>query len=248
MKKISLLFILLYTLSLTVLYGQDTEEAEDSQEYYEMTLEELMNIEVVTASQSAQKASDAPATIHVVTEEQIRERGYFTLEELLEDIPEIEIQRKSVTEYSNYITFRGIAGNEKFLILLDGFRINSMAGTPVAVGANYTLTHAKRVEIILGPASALYGVDAFSGIINIITKTGAEMQGGQVTASYGNFGTTEDAIAIGYATRNFLLTPWEAIIIQMSPSCRSIIQKSMRGILMSILRMEMLDLLLFYRM
>ncbi|UII30474.1 TonB-dependent receptor [Fulvivirga ulvae] len=183
--------------------AQETGNETDEPDYLEMTLEELMNIEVVSASQSKQKATDAPATIHVITEEQIMERGYFNLEELLEDIPEIEIQKKSVAEYSNYISVRGIAGNEKFLILLDGIRINSMAGTPHVVGANYSLANARRVEIILGPASALYGVDAFSGIINIITKTGDEMGYSKLRASYGNFGTTDNALSLGYGNEDF---------------------------------------------
>lgn len=204
MKKFYFLICLFLCFSLSALYAQDTKKEKTSEpDYLEMTLEELMNIEVVSASQSKQKATDAPATIHVITEEQIAERGYFNLEELLEDVPEIEIQKKSVAEYSNYISVRGIAGNEKFLILLDGVRINSMAGTPHVVGANYSLANAKRVEIILGPASALYGVDAFSGIINIITKTGAEMNNTSVMMSLGNFGTTEDAVSLGYGNEDF---------------------------------------------
>jgi len=196
-KTTSLIITLLITFSFS--FAQE----EPDEEVFEMSLEELMNIEVVTASQSKQKATDAPATIHVITAEQIWDRGYQNLEELLEDIPEIEIQQKSVAEFSNHISLRGIAGNEKFMILQDGIRINSMAGTPHAVKANYSLANAKRVEIILGPASALYGVDAFSGIINIITRTGEEVDGTELNLSYGSFGTTEDALVLGYGNEDF---------------------------------------------
>lgn len=164
----------------------------------ELSLEKMLDLEVVTASKSAQKASEAPATVYVITAENIAHRGYRDLEELLEDIPEVEIQHKSVAEYNNWYTFRGIAGNDKFIVLLDGFRIASPTGTPHAIAHNYGLADAKRVEVILGPASALYGADAFGGIVNIITKTGADTEGFQIHASGGNFGTHDSSIIAGY--------------------------------------------------
>ena len=73
----------------------------------------FFNIDVITVSKKEQKSSDAPAMIYVVTENNIKNRGYRNLQDLLEDIPEIEIQKKSTSEFSNYFTFRGISGNEK---------------------------------------------------------------------------------------------------------------------------------------
>lgn len=162
-----------------------------------LSLADILNIDVITVSKKEQKSSDAPAMIYVVTENNIKNRGYRNLQDLLEDIPEIEIQKKSTSEFSNYFTFRGISGNEKFVILLDGVRINSTTGTPHVVGANYALVNAKQVEVILGPASALYGVDAFSGIVNIITRTGDEVDGGNIAASYGQFNTTNNSFVYG---------------------------------------------------
>jgi outer membrane cobalamin receptor len=180
------------------------QESKDNIEndLYEMSLEELMDISVVSASKSAEKASDAPSTIYAISKDQIATRGYSNLEELLEDIPEIEIQRKSVTEYSNYFTFRGIAGNEKFLILQNGVRIASVTGSPHAITHNYPVMHAERVEVILGPASALYGADAFTGIVNIITKEGTDVNGGTLQASYGNFNTTDNSFVAGGGNNN----------------------------------------------
>ena len=68
----------------------------------------FFNIDVITVSKKEQKSSDAPAMIYVVTENNIKNRGYRNLQDLLEDIPEIEIQKKSTSEFSNYFTFRGI--------------------------------------------------------------------------------------------------------------------------------------------
>jgi outer membrane receptor for ferrienterochelin and colicin len=176
--------------------------------FLEMSLEELLNQEVVSASKIAVKSSDAPATIHLVTEEQIKTRGYSNLEEVLEDIPGIEIQRKASVEYSNYFTFRGIDGSEKFIVMKDGMRINSPTGTPLAIVYNYPVINAKQIEIILGPASALYGVDAFTGVINIITKNGKEAEGLMVSGSFGNFRTTNNSFMAGIGNENisFALT------------------------------------------
>lgn len=169
----------------------------------DLSVEQLLNVEVVSASQKSQKATEAPATIYVVTDLQITERGYTSLDELLEDIPEIEIQRKSASEYSNIYTIRGIVGNEKFLILMDGFRVNAVDGTPHVVGVNYSLNNIKQVEVILGPASALYGVDGFSGIINLISKKGEDTNGVKISGKFGSFGTHDDAITLGYGKKDF---------------------------------------------
>ncbi len=207
MKKTILLIITLSVFILNGLRAQE-EQQEDATNLYEMSLEELMDMSVVSASKSSEKASDAPSTIYAVSKKQISIRGYRNLEELLEDIPEIEIQRKSVTEYSNYFTFRGIAGNERFLVLQNGVRIASVTGSPHAITHNYPVNHAERVEVILGPASALYGADAFTGIVNIITKSGESINGGELTSSYGSYNTTDNSFVTGGGNENlsFMVT------------------------------------------
>lgn len=156
-----------------------------------------MDLEVVSASRIAEKTSEAPATIHLITEDQIKTRGYLNLEDVLEDIPGIEIQKKSSVEYSNYFTLRGIDGSEKFIIMMDGMRVNSPTGTPLAIVYNYPVFDARQIEIILGPASALYGVDAFTGVINIITKRGSEANGLAVKGSYGNYNSSNNSFMAG---------------------------------------------------
>ncbi|MFC2098829.1 TonB-dependent receptor plug domain-containing protein [Bacteroidota bacterium] len=170
--------------------------------FLEMSLEELLDQEVVSASRIEEKGSEAPATIHVITESQIRTRGYVNLEEILDDIPEVEIQKKASVEYSNYFTIRGIDGSEKFIIMMDGMRINSPTGTPLAIVYNYPIMNARQVEIILGPASALYGVDAFTGVINIITKKGSDAKGLQLSGSYGNYNTSHNTFVAGIGNEN----------------------------------------------
>jgi outer membrane receptor for ferrienterochelin and colicin len=204
MRRLYTLLLLLFVTSTSLAQqGPDTTAADD---FYMLSVEDLLNLKVVTASKNSQGASSAPATIFVVTSEQIKTRGYSNLEEVLDDIPEIEIQHKSAAEYSNYVSFRGIAGNEKFIIMIDGIRVNSATGTPHAVTNNYPVANAKQIEVILGPASALYGVDAFTGIVNIITYSGFENRGVNVNASYGNYNTTDNSFVAGVGNEDISFT------------------------------------------
>lgn len=190
-----------YTVSVDVMgYGiqQKTvavREAQTAVANFQLSL----NIGGVTASATLfeQSALDAPATVYVFTERDIRDRGYHNIQDLLTDVPEAEIQRKSMVEFKDNIGFRGITGNEKFIIFQDGVRITAATGDPHTVHTNYPLNNVKRVEVLVGPASAVYGVDAFSGLINIITKNGEEINGGRVMASYGSFNTLDNSFIIG---------------------------------------------------
>lgn len=153
--------------------------------------------ETSTASQEA--LEDAPATIYVITAEDIEDNGYMSLNEILEDIPEFEIQYRNNPQNNNLVSARGVYGNDKLLILKDGHRFNSMVNTQYALMENYGVRYAKRVEVILGPASALYGADAYMGVVNIITAKGDETQAAGITGSYGNYNTTSNAAYVGFS-------------------------------------------------
>lgn len=202
LKKPSSLVILLLGISSVLLsthpgYCQDSDL--EVYELFDVTLEELLNVGIVSASKKKQSVLDAPATAYVVTEEQIKTRGYVNLVDLLEDIPEIEVQRNSNNEFRNLVTIRGVAGNEKFLVLLNGVRITPATGDSYVLGTQFSIVNAHRVEVIIGPASALYGVDAFSGIINIITQTqeGTAIKGINANGSYGLYNTTDNFFIAG---------------------------------------------------
>ena len=111
-------------LSVTTVLPSGAQPDTSKLSFLNMSLEELLDQEVVSASRMMEKSADAPATIHLITEEQIRARGYQNLEEVLEDIPGIEVQKKASVEYSNYFSIRGIDGSEKFIIMMDGMRIH----------------------------------------------------------------------------------------------------------------------------
>lgn len=156
-------------------------------------VESLLNRKTTIAAQTEQFASEAPATVYVISKEQIQNRGYESLLDVLDDIPEVEIQRYGSPEFNQHISFRGVAGNEKFLVLQDGIRISAPTGDTHSIGYNFSVEHAEQVEVIIGPASALYGADAFSGIIQIISQKNQSTPL-QLKSSYGNFNTTHNAL------------------------------------------------------
>jgi len=136
---------------------------------YNLSLEELMKVKVVGVSRFEQSASKTPNSIIVITEKQIEQRGYQDLSDVLKDIPGFDIS-DNAARFGEYYTLRGIQGNERILVLIDGHKINSPTGTLLSVGNSISVRFAKQIEIIYGSASAMYGADAYSGIINIISK------------------------------------------------------------------------------
>ncbi|MES2375109.1 MAG: TonB-dependent receptor [Bacteroidota bacterium] len=143
---------------------QDTTKLED------LSLKALLDVKVVTASKTSQNSGTAPATVTVVSKEQIRMRGYQSLLDLIVDLPDMKVDDKIYPGSGNSVTVRGIQGQQNFVILLDGVKISSPTNEALPVMGNYPVNLAEQVEIVYGPASALYGADAVSGVINIITK------------------------------------------------------------------------------
>ena len=152
--------------------------------------EELMFMDipiVVTASKMNQKLTDAPATMIVVSKQQILERGYQNLLDLLEDMPGIDVQNNSGQEIYNLLAIRGNYGQDKFIIMRDSHRVNAPASERLPISDNFPLFNVKQVEIVYGPASALYGADAFTGVINIISEDADDINGIEMSVSAGSF-------------------------------------------------------------
>ena len=162
-----------------------------------LSLDELIATPVVTASRKQESREQTPAHIMVYTREQIRERRYKSLADLLEDLPGVDFQRGTRSAQFNHFAFQGHLSNNKLLILLDGVRIDHPAGGKIPVAENFSLHFAKQVEVLYGPAAALYGADAFAGVINIITDKAAEALHGRVSAGFGRFGTQEGSFLVG---------------------------------------------------
>ncbi len=170
----------------------------------ELSLEDLMNIKVVTATGYLQTTSEAPSTITVITAQQITDRGYEQLEDALRDIPGIDMIH--INGYApTLIYFRGMYGAENLraLLMIDGIVENNILGSNDVAGPAYSLHNAERIEIIWGPVSALYGSNAFGGVINIISKKGAAINGLQAQQGFGSFTTSFTKLSFGLKKDNW---------------------------------------------
>ena len=151
-----------------------TAQEDDLEELLNTGLEILMDIQVVTPSRKGQTIVQAPANITVITAETIRRHGYQTLEEVLRDVPGFEFTTSQPAgEYPTHFIFRGIAdvGQTKTLIMIDGVVQNDVSnGWARGLGYDFILSDVEMIEVISGPGSALYGANAYAGIINLITK------------------------------------------------------------------------------
>ena len=143
---------------------------------------------VITASRKVQKVSEAPASVYVITDKQIRARGYRTLVDALHDVPGFDFQH-TYGVYPELIHQRGLVGeNNRTLVYVDGVPDNNINENAVLAGTiRFPLNNVARIEIVSGPASALYGANAFNGIINIITKDGKTHPGNHVDFTYGGW-------------------------------------------------------------
>lgn len=165
--RFNLVILLTIGLISNLAFGQPSDTAT----IYSLSLEELSKIEVYSTQRiTSQKVQDASANVLVITSQQIMGRGYNSLIQLFDDLPDFKIDRAVDPRWQNDITIRGIRYLDKIIILLDGVRITSPTNEIISFFENYPLYMAKQVEIVYGPASALYGADAFAGVVNIITK------------------------------------------------------------------------------
>ncbi|MEM7184527.1 MAG: TonB-dependent receptor plug domain-containing protein, partial [Spirochaetota bacterium] len=134
---------------------------------------------VVTASRKKQTISDSPAKVIVISGQKIEERGYRTLTEVLQDVIGFDFNSfHDPGEYTTDLLLRGIGdvGQTQVLIMEDGVVQNDIGnGWMRHVRHDIAMLDIERIEIILGPGSALYGANAYAGLINIITKKGKNL-------------------------------------------------------------------------
>lgn len=166
MDKVSVKIYVVILINLMV-YG--ISYAQSDTNYYNQSLYELSQIHVTSEKKSKQKLSNTASTIYVITSEQIREKAYFTLEDALAELP--GFQFRNILGLNSYSFLRGLPRqNNSILVLIDGVQINELNSGGFYGGGQYNLANVERIEILYGPASVIYGSNAISGIINIITK------------------------------------------------------------------------------
>ena len=137
----------------------------------DISMGQLLDPSITTASRTLERATEAPATVYVITAEDIRTRGYSTLVDVLRDLPGMEMIEQYYSEQGTLVPVRGVVGNNKIVLLINGMRVNPPGGEELMIRSDVSVRFAEQIEIIYGPGSTLYGQDAISAVINIKTRS-----------------------------------------------------------------------------
>ena len=166
--------------------AQEQQEEDDLEELSDLSLEDLLNIEVTSVSKSSQPLSSSPAAIFVVTQDDIQRAGARSIPEALRLVPGIEVSQ--INRHRWAVTSRGFNSvfASKMLVLMDGRTLY----TPLFSGTFWNqqstpVENIERIEVIRGPGATLWGENAVNGIINIITRHAKDTIGGQAKTILG---------------------------------------------------------------
>lgn len=159
----------------TALSGQQAEVA-DQRKNFRLDAPDLsfrddtIEMNVISASRSSKKIGELPITIYVVTREEIIRNHYNSLTDIIKNLPGMLVSQPGSGELGESFKLRGLIGNLYTMILVNGLPVKPSAVVGMPIGAQLPVRQAERIEIIYGPAAAVYGADAVSGVINIITR------------------------------------------------------------------------------
>lgn len=188
MVILSWAFMLLFSLAAAVSAAATAGKEPD---FTALSLEELKNVRITSATKFPEPLSEVPAAVFVITQEDIRRSGATTIPDLLRMAPGVQVARVSATEWA--VNMRGVNQlfSNKLLVLIDGRSVYSHVFSGVFWDVqDLPLADIDRIEIIRGPGAALWGANAVNGVINIITEHTRHTQGTQVTA----LGGTQEAV------------------------------------------------------
>jgi iron complex outermembrane receptor protein len=191
----------------------------------QMSIEDLMNIEITSASRKEERASDVAAAVFVITRDDIRRSGMTTIPDLLRLAPGVQVAQINANKWA--VSVRGFNGlfSNKLLVLVDGRSVyNRLFSGVIWHGEDIVLDDVDRIEVIRGPGAAMWGANAVNGVINIVTRTTAETQGGLLRVEAGGAGTQGVARYGGTvgAARYRLFAQWtgrgESVIVPGTPA------------------------------
>ncbi len=163
--------------------------------------EQLLAMEVYSASKFVQPARQAPASVTVITAGEIRDFGWRTLADVARSV------RGQYVSYDRNYSYLGARGflrpgdyNTRFLLQVNGNRINDGVYDQAPLGNEFPLDLelVERIEFVPGPGSSIYGSNAFFGVINVITKQGADLRGTRVGLEAGGAGWRRGSASVGW--------------------------------------------------
>ena len=179
--------------ALSCLCAQPASAAPGEPDLTALSLEELANIEVFSVSKKTERLADAPASIFVITAEDIRRSGATSIPEALRLAPNLHVGQVSSAGYS--ISARGMNGSNtsapnRLLVMIDGRSVYSPLFSGVFWDVqDVVLEDIERIEVISGPGGTLWGVNAVNGVINIVTRPAADTPGTLAVAGAGERGS-----------------------------------------------------------
>jgi outer membrane receptor protein involved in Fe transport len=154
-----------------------------------LTIEDLMHIEITSASRKEERVADVAAAVFVITREDIRRSGMTTIPDLLRLVPGVEVAQLNANKWAVSIRGFNAVYATKLLVLVDGRSIyNPIFAGVIWEDEDLMLDDVDRIEVIRGPGAAIWGANAVNGVINIVTKPTADTQGGLVRVDAGRTG------------------------------------------------------------
>lgn len=176
-------------------------------EFAELSLEQLMEVrieKVFSASRYEQKVTRAPASVTILSADEIEKFGHRTLADVVRSARGLYVSNDGNYSYFGARGFQRPGDyNTRVLVLVDGHRMNDNVYDAAYVGRESAIDIdlVDRVELVRGPGSSIYGTSAFFGTINVVTKRGAQLEGGLVSAEIGNLDTYKGSVTTGGVTR-----------------------------------------------
>jgi outer membrane receptor for ferrienterochelin and colicin len=170
--------------------ADDTERATE-QSFFE-------EVAVVSASRVSQPISDAPGTIIAITHDQLVAMGARTLNDVLRFVPGFDMRTAGCYQYGAFRGLGTVEDGKRVLWMVDGRPVNRVIRSDYNVWLALDLDEIEQIEIIRGPGSALYGPNAFSGVVNIITRPPGAASGTTLGLVAGNAGTWSPSLHAGW--------------------------------------------------
>jgi len=162
------------------------------------TIEDLMNIEITSASRKEQRVEEVAAAVYVITHEDIRRSGMTSVPDLLRLVPGVQVAHINSNKWA--VSVRGFNGlySNKLLVLVDGRSVyNPLFAGVIWDTEDLMLEDVERIEVIRGPGAAVWGANAINGVINIITRPASDTAGLLVRAGAGTYERNNLAIRYG---------------------------------------------------
>jgi iron complex outermembrane receptor protein len=163
--------------------------ADKPEDLAQVPIEQLLDVEITTASRTPSRLESAPGIVTVISQQDILNMGARTLGDVLNVVPGFTVGRALQGGFHTSLYVRGAfsLNAENVLILVNGKRLNDgITGGGLSFLPDLPLDDVRQIEVIRGPGSALYGANAFVGVVNIVTLGGRELQGGRLAYRGGN--------------------------------------------------------------